>query len=185
MDVTAVESDSKIAKVYSQFFKGDKVIVGDIEEFVKLNHRKFDFIWLSPPCQANSRFIRSGRNRKPRFPDLTLYKLLLFLKHNFKGKYVIENVIPYYTPLIPPSVKLGRHLFWSNFTISSFPNVKTPKNFFKNGTVKWSQKIKKWLGLEYKGNLYYEGNHDPAQVLRNCVHPDIGEHIYKEMVKSI
>lgn len=185
VSVTAIESDPKIAEVYSGFFKRDNMVIKDVEEFLKGNYQKFDFIWLSPPCQANSRLIRSGRNRRPRFPDLTLYKLLLFLKHNFKGKYVIENVIPYYKPLIPPTIKLGRHLFWSNFEISPIPNVKTPKNIFKDGTVKWSQKLKKWLGLEYKGNLYYGGNHDAAQVLRNCVHPDVGEHIYREALKSM
>lgn len=32
---------------------------------------------------------------------MKLYEEILLLKHNFKGKYVVENVIPYYEPLIP------------------------------------------------------------------------------------
>ncbi len=34
-----------------------------------------------------------------------------------------------------------------------------------------------WLGIHYKENIYYEGNHCPAQVLRNCVHPVLGMQI--------
>jgi len=121
--------------------------------------------------------IRSGKNRKPRFPDLKLYELKIFLDYNFKGHYVIENVIPYYKPVIEPTIKIGRHLFWTNFDITPF-EIKQPKNFIMLGTVKGSEELKKWLGINYEGNIYYNGNHDPCQVLRNCVHPDLGEHIH-------
>ena len=46
----------------------------------------------------------SQKNRntfKPAFPDMKLYEEIIFLEHNFKGKYVVENVIPFYEPLIP------------------------------------------------------------------------------------
>jgi DNA (cytosine-5)-methyltransferase 1 len=37
----------------------------------------------------------------------------------------------------------------------------------------------KYLGFNYPGKNYYiKGNHDPAQVLRNCVHPIEGKHIF-------
>ncbi len=39
-----------------------------------------------------------------------------------------------------------------------------------------------WLGIHYEGNIYYEGNHDPVQVLRNAVHPKVGKHIFDHMV---
>lgn len=174
--VTAVEKDPKIAKVYKDNNPSHTVIVGDLIEYLLNNYQDFDFIWLSPPCQSNSRMIRSGKNRKPRLPDLTLYELKIFLDYNFKGKYVIENVKPYYKPVIEPTTTLGRHLFWANFTIDDF-EIKQPKNFINLGTVKGSEELKDWLGIEYEGNLYYEGNHDPAQVLRNCVHPKMGLHI--------
>ena len=38
------------------------------------------------------------------------------MEHHFKGKYTIENVIPYYEPLIPAQ-KRGRHLYWCNFKL--------------------------------------------------------------------
>jgi len=174
--ITAVELDPKIAAVYKVLYPKDELITGDAYEYLLNNYSKFDFIWASPPCQANSRFIRSGKNRSPRFPDLKLYEIKIFLDFNFKGKYVIENVIPYYKPVIEPSAKIGRHLFWSNFDISNF-ELKQPKNFIMLGTVAGAVQLKEWLGINYEGNLYYNGNHDPCQVLRNCVHPDLGLHI--------
>ena len=65
--------------------------------------------------------ILSGKNRKPTYPDLRLYEQIIFLERNFKGKYVIENVKPYYKPLIEPQY-IGRHAFWSNFDIKPMNN---------------------------------------------------------------
>ena len=36
-----------------------------------------------------------------------------------------------------------------------------------------------WLGIHFEENIYYEGNHCPTQVLRNCVHPLVGEQIMR------
>ena len=38
--------------------------------------------------------------------------------------------------------------------------------------------LMEWLGIHYEENIYYAGNHCPAQVLRNCVHPDLGLEIF-------
>lgn len=181
-DITHVELDAKIAKVISDRKPNRKVIVGDAYEYLLNNYQNFDFIWFSPTCQANSRMIRSGKNRKPRFPDLRLYELKIFFDYNFKGKYVIENVVPYYTPVIEPTAKIGRHLFWANFDITPL-EIKQPKNFIMLGTVKGSQQLKEWLGIQYEGNIYYNGNHDPCQVLRNCVHPKMGMHVFNCLLK--
>ena len=48
---------------------------------------------------------------------MKLYEEIIFLdNHVVEGKYVVENVIPYYEPLIP-SKKRGRHLYWTNFNL--------------------------------------------------------------------
>lgn len=182
-DITHVELDSKIAKVISDRKPNRTVVVGDAYDYLLSNYQGYDFIWFSPSCQANTRMIRSGKNRKPRFPDLRLYELKIFFDYNYKGKYCIENVAPYYKPVIEPTTKLGRHLFWANFEISDFV-IKQPKNFIMLGTVEGSRQLKKWIGINYEGNIYYNGNHDPCQVLRNCVHPDLGLHIYNCLKKD-
>jgi len=108
---------------------------------------------------------------------MRLYEEILFLEHNFKGLWVVENVKPYYEPLIQAK-EVGRHLFWSNFDFEC-KEVKSPSNFIQTSDVAGSNALKKWLGLEYEGNLYYEGNHCPAQILRNCVHPDMGLDVFR------
>jgi len=182
-DITHVEIDPKIAQKIIDRKPNRAVIVGDAVDYLLNNADKYDFIWLSPMCQANSRMIRSGKNRKPRLPDLLLYELKIWLDYNYNGRYVIENVVPYYKPVIEPSAKIGRHLFWSNFYISEDFEIKQPENFINIGTVIGSEELKKWLGINYDGNLYYDGNHDPCQVLRNCVHPLLGKHVFECMLQ--
>jgi len=180
-NITHVEIDPKIAKIITDRKPNRTVIVGDAFDYVLNNCGDYDFIWFSPPCQGNSRMIRSGKNRRPRFPDLRLYEVKIFLDFNFKGRYVIENVVPYYTPLIAATAKIGRHLFWANFEIDEDFEAEQPKNFIMLGNVKGSEKLKDWLGINYEGNIYYNGNHDPCQVLRNCVHPLMGIHVFNSM----
>ena len=117
-DVTAIELAPKIAKIYQGQFPEDKVIVTDAHAYLLKHYKEFDFIWSSPPCPSHSR-ARFWNTKAARiYPDLKLYEEILFLQTHFKGKFAVENVIPYYQPLLP-AVKLGRHLFWCNFTLGS------------------------------------------------------------------
>ena len=59
------------------------------------------------------------------YPDMKLYQEIIFLDTFFNGKYVVENVIPYYEPLIKAQ-KRGRHLYWANFNLPQ--NVGERKN---------------------------------------------------------
>ena len=106
-----------------------------------------------------------------------------FLQNFFKGKWIVENVKPYYKPLIKPTKEVGRHLFWSNFDLDEIEEVKSPSNFINKGNNQGVEELKKWLDLKYEGNLYYENNHCPGQVLRNCVHPLIGKQILNQAIK--
>ena len=179
-NVTAVEMEQDIADVYKSQFPNDTVVVGDAHQYLLDHAHEFDFIWSSPPCQTHSRMMKATRHKKKRFTDMTLYQEIIFLQHFYKGKWIVENVKPYYEPLIKPSVILGRHYAWSNFEITDFkePNI---KSFITSGTVAETQKLKDWLGIQYEGNIYYKGNHCPGQVLRNCVHPNMGMHIFNCM----
>lgn len=179
VQVTAVEYTPKIAEVYKRLHPNDTVIIADAHEYLLQHFKEFDFIWSSPPCQSHTRMIRSGRNRKPRYPDLKLYEEIMLLRNDYKGKWVVENVIPYYKPLIEPTKKIGRHLLWSNFEIPEVESPAQPKNFILQSNLQGKKVMHEWLGIHYEENIYYEGNHCPTQVLRNCVHPLIGEAILK------
>jgi len=179
VEVTAVELEPKIAKVYQDNNPNDKVIIGDAMQYLKEHRNEYDFIWASPSCQKHSMMMKATRHDVADYIDASLYQVIIFLTHFYEGKWVVENVKPYYEPLIKPTCKMGRHYFWANFEIwpIEIPNI---KGFITSGTVAETQKMKDWLGIHYKGNIYYKDNHCPGQVLRNCVHPDVGLHILNE-----
>ena len=128
IEVTAVELDPEAARLYQERFPNDKVIVADAHQYLLDHYKEFDFIWSSPPCPTHSRarFWSIGANGKnPIYPDMKLYQEILLLEYHFKGKYVIENVIPYYEPMLSPK-KRGRHLYWTNFNL---PNDLNDRRF--------------------------------------------------------
>jgi len=178
--VTAVESDPKIAAVYQRLRPNDTVIIGDAHEYIRAKYDNFDFIWSSPPCQTHSKMAKATRHKNRKFPDMTIYEEILFLQHFFKGKWVVENVVPFYEPLIMPSQQVGRHVFWSNFHFNA-DDVKRPSNFINMANLAGKRALMDWLGIHYDENIYYGKNHCPAQILRNCVHPKIGQQIFNAM----
>tara|TARA_R110002126_G_C10215251_1_gene478439 strand:+ start:37 stop:627 length:591 start_codon:yes stop_codon:yes gene_type:complete len=124
-EVTAVELDKDIANQYQELFPNDTVIIADAHEYLLDHYRTFDFIWSSPPCQTHSRtnYFTNEIRKRSKYPDMKLYQEIIFLNQFFKGKWCVENVIPYYEPLIP-STKIGRHLLWSNFIIPKIAQSK-------------------------------------------------------------
>jgi DNA (cytosine-5)-methyltransferase 1 len=176
VEVTALEMEPEIANIYRQQHPNDKLVIGDAHAYLLEHYSEFDFIWSSPPCQTHSRMMKATRHTTRRYTDMSLYQQIIFLQNFYAGLWVVENVKPFYEPLIQPSAIFGRHYFWSNFKMSGF-EIKSPPNFIQDDTVEGCQRLKDWLGIQYEGNIYYKENHSPAQVLRNCVHPDMGLHI--------
>lgn len=176
VEVTAIENNKKIAEIYQDFFPQDKVIVANAHEYLLQHFKEFDFIWSSPPCPTHSRIrneagVGSG-NCKPEYPDMTLYQEIIFLQHMFKmndidfnGKYVIENVIAYYKPLIEPQ-EVAFHYFWANFFIREF-NSSTREHF---GGIDKLTKLKGFDISDYKSI-------DKLKTLKNCTEPELGKHI--------
>lgn len=173
VEVTAVEIDPKIAAVYKDFFPEDLVIVGDAHEYLLNHFEEYDFIWSSPPCPSHSRVrITNLKQNKPIYPDLKLYEEILFLKGYFKGKWVVENVISWYDPLITPFV-FRNHYYWANFVISG------KKNGFRghNEKIISLEKIKGFDLSKYSGI-------DKNKILRNCVEPEAALTIFNSAYKT-
>lgn len=124
VEVTAVELEPEIAAIYKQNFPNDNVIVSDAHQYLLDHYSEFDFIWSSFPCTTHTRM--NVNFSLIRYPDLGLYQEILFLQNFFKGKYCVENVIPYYEPLIPAQ-QFNRHLFWANFKIRITDKRNPPK----------------------------------------------------------
>lgn len=175
IEVTAVEYMPDIAKFYQDRFPLDTVIVGDAHQYLLDHYGEFDFIWCSTPCPTHSRarfWAAKGEDAKvdPVYPDMNLYAEILFLQNYFKGQWVVENVKPFYTPLIDPSIALGRHLFWSNFVI---PMYHATNADIKNGTRgEWEA----LHGISLEGYSFVDRT---DKLLRNCVHPDLGLHVFE------
>lgn len=183
VDVTAVEYDAKISALYKKLHPKDNVITGDAHEFLINHMHEYDFIWSSPPCQSHSKMAKATRHKKLRYPDMRLYEEILLLKHFYNGLWVVENVNPYYGVLIPAQ-KVGRHVFWSNFSINSM-DVKRPKGFIGMCNMSGKKSLQEWLGVHFEENIYYGNNHCPAQILRNCVHPKIGLDVLNSAKKTL
>lgn len=118
-DIIAIELDSELARMYQKRFPNDTVIVTDAHQYLLDHYKEFDFIWSSPPCPSHSRarFARK-ETTTAEYPNMMLYQEIILLDNYYDGKYVVENVIPYYEPLIPAQ-KRGRHLYWTNFRLPS------------------------------------------------------------------
>jgi DNA (cytosine-5)-methyltransferase 1 len=135
-EVTAVELDPELARLYQERFPNDTVIIADAHQYLLDHYKEFDFIWSSPPCPSHSkmRLTNTGdgeRKSKATYPDMKLYEEIIFLQNFFDGKFVVENVIPYYEPLIP-SQKKGRHLYWTNFTLPGNLGDRRTENFIRS-----------------------------------------------------
>ena len=105
--ITAVEYNQQIASIYNKRFPNDQIYIGDAYQYFLDYFEKFDIIWASPPCQthsvqtyANVGYRYKGVNRNIKYPDLRFYSLILFCRNMFQGNWIIENVKPYYKPLI-------------------------------------------------------------------------------------
>jgi len=214
--VTAIEHDIEIAAEYQRNYPEDIVITcdqkcevdtiredcqGNAHYYLLWNHENFDFIWSSPSCLTftNINYILHNQISKKhpkgnrRYPELDhLYGEIIVLASYFKGKYVVENVKPFFVnskQFMDPTFKLNRHFYWSNFfvpgeysqsefSISGMMNDRT-RNKRASGRIStdWEfatvPQLENHIGLkiseEFKG--------DKVKVLRNCVLPEDAAHI--------
>ena len=173
-DITAVEWDEELARLYKERFPNDKVIVADAHQYLLEHYKEFDFIWSSPPCPSHSRINISQYTRdnwKPRYPDMALYQEVIFLDNYYKGQYVIENVIPFYEPLIPAK-KRGRHLYWCNFRL---PNILSKrKNPDLSRTKNLIDAMSEFHDYDFKK---YKGKQRMNKIARNLVDYEAGKTI--------
>ena len=187
LDVTAVEHNPKVAAEYMKNFPLDHVIIGDAHYYLLKHYREFDIIWSSPPCQSHSKM--NYVIPKKRFPDLSLYQEILFLRSFYNGKFVVENVRPYYTPLVKEDHILCRHLFWTN--VSKLTPVTLPefppeyRGALKGINVMPRKVICDWLGIRPGENTIYLSGKSSTQVYRNCVHPVLGLSIMNDILESM
>ena len=174
-NITAVEYNQDIANIYQDYYPNDTVIVADAHQYLLEHYKEYDFIWSSPPCPTHSDIRRCGVHRglyDVKYPDMTLYQEIILLQHFCKGLYCIENVKPYYEPLIKGLYR-GRHLFWTNFYIPEYT---------KNKIVIHSDIIGSETVQGFNINKYDISN--KRQILRNLVDPELALFIFNAAIRQ-
>lgn len=173
-EVTAVEYDQATADVYKEYFPNDVMVVGDAHAYLLENYKNFDFIWSSPPCPTHSDIRRCGVDAgqyDALYPDMALYQEIILLKTfaQKNTKFCVENVKPYYDPLISPDTVLDRHYYWCNFKIQPFTN--------DSGIIISGKGGVKGLDEVFGFNISKTAIKDKRKALRNMVDPELGLHI--------
>ena len=182
IEVTAVELDPDLARLYQERFPNDKVIVADAHEYLLKHYKEYDFIWSSPPCPSHSKI----RHQKACYfnndvypiiyPDMSLYQQILLLTKYFKGKWVVENVSPYYSPLIPAK-KRGRHLYWTNFNLPMQLSKRKQAKITSGGNE--IKNLCKFHEIDLSG---YKGEQRKDKIARNLVDYETGKTIFETML---
>jgi len=172
VDVTAVELDPELARLYQERFPNEKVIVADAHQYLLDHYKEFDFIWSSPPCPTHSSFQHSMKTtRKMKYPDMKLYEEIIFLDAFYNGKYCVENVIPFYEPLMPAK-KRGRHLYWTNFNLPNILSERKNKDFSR--TKNMVSMMSEFHNYDFKK---YKGEQAMNKIARNLVDYEAGKTI--------
>jgi DNA (cytosine-5)-methyltransferase 1 len=129
------------------------------------HYKKYDFIWSSPPCPTHSkaRYWGFGKNGlMPAYPDMKLYEEIIFLQYHFTGKWVVENVNPYYEAMLNPK-KRDRHHYWTNFNL---PNNLSDRN---DTSLVQSSRITDLSNFHDYDFTKYKGEQRRLKVARNLV----------------
>ena len=172
--VTAVELDPELARLYKERFPYDNVVVEDAHQYLIDHYKEYDFIWSSPPCPTHSKLALSMKNKdnyKKNYPDMKLYQEIIFLDNYFDGKYVVENVVPYYKPLIT-GIKRDRHLYWTNFNLPNNVGRKSIDNFSKTDV----ESLSKYHDYNFRK---YKGTQSIGKIARNLVDYEAGKTIFE------
>jgi len=177
-EITAVELDPELARLYQERFPNDTIIIADAHQYLLDHYKEFDFIWSSPPCPSHSRarYWNSSNydtTTEAIYPDMKLYEEILFLQHYYRtGKFVVENVIPYYEPLIP-AIKRDRHLYWTNFKL---PSILSNRDI--SGVVSSAKNELKLLSEIHEYDFSrYKGTQPILKIARNLVDYEAGKTI--------
>ena len=181
LKVTAVELDQELAKLYQERFPNDTVIVSDAHQYLLDHYKEFDFIWTSPPCPTHSRarYWAIGANGKnPVYPDMKLYQEVIFLNYHFKGKFVVENVISYYEPMLNP-IKRGRHYYWTNFKL---PNILAER---KAIISEGKNEVKNLCEFHDFDFYKYKGDQRTNKIARNLVDYEAGRTILETVFNIV
>jgi len=172
----AIDNDEKVTIIHKRLNPDSIIIEADAYSIPNETITRFDLVWASPPCVTHSRYNIIWRRRQP---DMRLYDLIRRLK-NLGVNYIVENVVPYYDPPIPWTIRIDRHVFWSNLTLLKMPYKPRPKDL--------SYMTIKDLAQYHEVSLsIFNGIRgiDKRKILKNMVHYSITYNLMKLAIPQI
>ena len=104
---------------------------------------------------------------------MMLYEEIIFLDNYFDGKYCIENVIPFYKPLIPAH-KRGRHLYWTNFLLPNDLGGRPEGDGLISNSINEVEKLCEFHKIDLTS---YKGEQPKNKLARNLVDYEVGKTI--------
>ena len=110
---------------------------------------------------------------------MKLYQEIIFLDNFFNGKYVVENVIPYYKPLIEAKER-NRHLYWTNFNLPNI--VSKSKNPDLSRTKNLISVLSEFHDYDFR---QYKGEQRMNKIARNLVDYEAGKTILETAIGII
>lgn len=105
---------------------------------------------------------------------MTLYQEIIFLETHFEGKYVVENVIPYYEPLIKGQQR-GRHIYWTNFKLPQNINERDFTGVMCCGSNDEVRQLCEFHDIDITS---YKGTQRKDKIARNLVDYEVGLSIF-------
>jgi DNA (cytosine-5)-methyltransferase 1 len=178
LEITAVELYPELARMYKERFPNDNVIVADAHQYLLDHYKEFDFVWSSPPCPSHSKVRFTQKNKDfyiPIYPEMSLYQEIIFLDSHFEGKYCVENVTPYYKPLIPGK-KRGRHIYWANFNLPSNIGERDFTGIMCGQSNDELTKLCEFHNIDISN---YKGTQRKDKIARNLVDYEVGKIIFQ------
>ena len=88
---------------------------------------------------------------------------------------MVENVIPYYQPLIPAK-KRGRHLYWTNFNLPNSLNER------KAAIMEGKDEVTRWCEFHDYNFRQYKGSQRTDKIARNLVDYEAGRTILETVL---
>ena len=111
------------------------------------------------------------------YPDMRLYEEIILLQAFYNGKWTVENVIPFYEPLIPAK-KRGRNLYWTNFALPNVLSKRHPPSMTTHGD-RPANNWKAFADFHEVDVSKYKGKQSKGKMARNLVDYEAGKTIFE------
>ncbi len=193
LSFTCLELDDKVASLHKEIYPGHLVLETDGIKYLYEHSSNYDIILVTLPCQKISKLTEMNSRQKQDKPGLEiadLMDIIEFLQDVYTGNWFVENVKSKdYS--IQPNLYMDRHAIWSNVPLQRTYKLKDKTFRFDkctdarpglSKTQTYLENLQNYLGMKLPYRINIRGNHAPAQIYREGLHPNIGLSLLKQLI---